>query len=408
MLNLKIAEGSAGTGIKLDQARLDIAARSRTSRLPWRGQFSPEFIEYIMAELCPAAEVFYDPFCGSGTVLFEAIQRSKSAFGVEINPAAWHLAALSSFTTLSSKDQSEVLSKIAKITYSTFSHGTLFSKDSIRIIESIHDMNLHPFLRLALAAVVLLGMGNGAQLNERALERGSFAILQVLKDLRSNPGQAQCFLADARQSPLASGSVGAVITSPPYINVFNYHQNYRPAAEFIGWRPLQAASSEIGANRKHRQNRFLTVIQYCLDMARSISETSRIMQYGAPLVIILGRTSNVLGASFKNGDIISEVIESTNAFYPLAKAERRFRNRYGEQIYEDVIFTRRRNSTAQIQDGILRQIGKTALQGAEVSVPEKNRGALSDATKQAGMVQPSPLLSLSIPSYFADSSKQRV
>lgn len=77
----------------------------------------------------------------------------------------------------------------------------------------------------------------------------------------------KCYQSDARKTPLANESVDFVITSPPYINVFNYHQNYRKSVEKIGLDVLHVARSEIGANRKFRQNRFLTVVQYCMDLA---------------------------------------------------------------------------------------------------------------------------------------------
>lgn len=44
---------------------------------------------------------------------------------------------------------------------------------------------------------------------------------------------------------------GLVLTSPPYINVYNYHQQYRASAEALGWDLLEVAKTEIGSNRKH-------------------------------------------------------------------------------------------------------------------------------------------------------------
>ncbi|HRF93979.1 MAG TPA: hypothetical protein PLZ51_02230, partial [Aggregatilineales bacterium] len=70
-------------------------------------------------------------------------------------------------------------------------------------------------------------------------------------------------LADARAMPVPQQSIDFVLTSPPYINVLNYHQQYRTSIESFGYNILQIAKSEIGSNRKHRSNRFLTVIQYC-------------------------------------------------------------------------------------------------------------------------------------------------
>src|SRR5690242_18308692 len=65
--------------IALDQHRLDVATRSKMSRLPWRGQFPPEFVGYLIDTICPESRSFLDPFCGSGTVLFEAVARGRLA-----------------------------------------------------------------------------------------------------------------------------------------------------------------------------------------------------------------------------------------------------------------------------------------------------------------------------------------
>lgn len=387
----------------LDQGRLDISSRSRTSRLPWRGQFSPEFIEYVIDEICPDADVIYDPFCGSGTVLFEALQRSKSAFGAEVNPAAWHLAALSSFADLGPADQAKIVSEIRRYATAASSSGMLFEQEAPAILDGLSDDASHPFLRLALAAVVLVGMGNGTRLDSAAIARGSFAILSVLAEIAEARGRAGCLLADARHTLLPPSSVDAVITSPPYINVFNYHQNYRPAAELLGWQPLQAAASEIGANRKHRQNRFLTVTQYVLDMAECLAETARVMKVGSPLTIVLGRTSNVLGASFKNGEIIASVIDCIGAFGALHKAERSFTNRFGERIYEDIIIAQRGLEEPNVSTDRLRQIGVRALMNAREMVPEKNRAVLHEAIDKAMTVQSSPLLAISIPAPFKEN-----
>lgn len=68
--------------------------------------------------------------------------------------------------------------------------------------------------------------------------------------------------------------------------------------EKLGWFPLNAAKSEIGANRKFRQNRFLTVIQYAQDLGQTLDELARVMKPEAIGVMVVGRESKVLGKSF--------------------------------------------------------------------------------------------------------------
>ena len=93
-----------------------------------------------------------------------------------------------------------------------------------------------------------------------------------------------------------------VLTSPPYINVHNYHQQFRRSTEALDWDVLSFARSEIGSNRQNRANRFLTVIQYSLDMALALRELARVARPGARLILVLGRESFVRGGRFFNGE----------------------------------------------------------------------------------------------------------
>ena len=160
-------------------------------------------------------------------------------------------------------------------------------------------------------------------------------------------------LGDARSIALASGTAGTIITSPPYVNVFNYHQNYRKAVELLGCDVLPAARAEFGSNRKHRQNRFLTVIQYAQDIGLSLLETSRISQPDATSVWVVGRESNVRGVPIRNPQIVFEMATQAAGLEMINKHERKFRSRYGALVYEDVlVFKRSARHTAISADEV--------------------------------------------------------
>ena len=385
---------------ELSQSRLDIEQRSRTSRLPWRGQFSPNLVEYLMQAVCPDSRMFLDPFCGSGTVLFEALGREASAVGAEVNPAAWHLASVVGFSELPKTEQRTAIATSRRALRFALRHrdDAQVLDELVRSIGSVES----EMARIILAAALILGMGNGHIATKDVLERSLNMIESTLRELAGNerPG-AHCLLADARRLGLRDDTIDGVITSPPYINVFNYHQNHRPAIERLGWKPLDAARSEIGANRKHRQNRFLTVLQYSLDMAAVLNELIRVMKSCAPLVIVLGRTSSVLGASFANGKMIERLL-SVSGFGRTEKAERMFVNRYGDRIFEDILIAERRNGLL-IRDEDAREVGLQSLSNARNMVSEKNRELLEQAIDAWREVSPSPQLAISAPSPFVEA-----
>ncbi len=135
-------------------------------------------------------------------------------------------------------------------------------------------------------------------------------------------------LSDARSLPLPDKTIDFVVTSPPYINVFNYHQNYRKSAEILGWDILKIAKSEIGSNRANRSNRFYTVVQYCLDMADTLKELSRVTKDNARIVLVVGHESNVLGVPFYNADIIEKIAVKTGFFRKTLRQKREFKNKF--------------------------------------------------------------------------------
>ncbi|WP_413192496.1 DNA methyltransferase [Pararobbsia alpina] len=377
---------------QLESSRLNITEKSRASRLPWRGQFSPLLVEYLLEKVCPDASVVLDPFCGSGTVLFEAAQRGSVGIGSEVNPAAWHLASLASLSGRPAAEYARLKSTLLNMR-STNASSDLFSSDQSpeHVIDAAKGLGSDPALQKCLTAAILLGMGDKPNLTHDLLARGISAVASLLDELKCYDGSAKCFLGDARSLAIDSETVDAVVTSPPYINVFNYHQNYRPAAELLGWHPLNAARSEIGANRKHRQNRFLTVVQYCMDMAQVLNELARVCRQGAPVVFVVGRESNVLGCSFRNSYLIESLMTESADYQVLQAEERVFSNRYGQDIYEDVIIARRVGCTPITLD-FARSLGQRALTNALGSAPEKNAEALQEAITGFKKVQPSPLL----------------
>ena len=268
---------------------------------------------------------------------------------------------------------------------------------TIRIGESLSEQAKVLFGAL----VVILDIYNNRVTSD--FVQGKFAALtKLVQRLPYSDRQIKADLQDARSLPLQSSSIDFVVTSPPYINVFNYHQNYRRSVEMLGWNPLRVARSEIGSNRANRGNRFYTVIQYCIDMADALYELARVLQPSGRAIVILGYESRVLGTPFYNADIIERIACGSEMFDIVLRQQRVFTNRFGVSIREDVLNLQR--ATYRIADrpatALGRSVAKEALDAATATVPQNNYPLLIDAVSRIDKIAGTPVFdSLSYAEY---------
>ena len=310
---------------EIPQDALNIANKVRSNPLRWNGQFSPQLVQVLLTHYATPGSVVFDPFLGSGTVLFEAGINGLSANGTEINPAAVTLAQTYRFINLSVECRRLHLNHVSRLLQDNFleelplfrstaqplnkSNG-LCADIKPRLVELSQAAKEAARAQLLEALIVLLDCFSKSDLSTDKLFKTWAKLAQLVTKLPVSTQKIDIYHADARAAPLPDSSVDLVVTSPPYINVFNYHQQYRASMEALRWDVLRVAKSEIGSNRKHRGNRFLTVIQFCLDIAQVLDEIARVCRAEGRIIFVVGRESKVRGTAFFNGEIVAEVASS--------------------------------------------------------------------------------------------------
>lgn len=392
------ASAPAEFRLPLPAQTLNIDTKSRSNLFPWRGQFSPQLVESLLRAYSARGAVVLDPFMGSGTVLVESARLVLPVYGCEINPAALLLARLYEFCNLDDATRRNLLREAEVIlarAYPALVELPLFrtkarspSHKSIDWVRESSDRHV----RMLLEALVVLADGGAA--SDGAYASKWSIIRSVVSSLPFTRTLVRASLGDARSLPLPDNSIDFVLSSPPYINVFNYHHNLRVGIESLGWNPLLVARSEIGANRKFRQNRFLTVVQYCMDMALALAELSRVCRDDARILLILGRESSVHKTAFYNGRILERLATEALGFGLHLTQERVFVNRFGEKIYEDILhlspLPSLRSRTSIVDDA--RSIGKDILLKAMERSPRDRRHYLRDAIDRVDRIDASPFL----------------
>lgn len=183
-----------------DQHRLDIVAKDRTSALPWRGQFSPQLIEYMLDKHCRSGSTVLDPFCGSGTVLHEAARAGINSVGLDVNPAAVCLAKVSE-VSLASMDERWLLTRSIRDfseqlrTLGCESAGEISTDDSVKLLARTENSGL---LQIALHGFLLFLFSNGKSVNEKKIGRGVERYISTLMSLPKFDGHVRAEVGDAR------------------------------------------------------------------------------------------------------------------------------------------------------------------------------------------------------------------
>lgn len=339
---------------KLSQERLDVVRKTRSNIFDWRGQFTPDFIEYLLCEFAKPGDVIADPFSGSGTVLLEATKLGNDCYGFEINPSAYFMSKFYEYSNYTKEGRDQLMAQLRDI----FGIGIRDMQNCLKVYvehpeyrEAYKDLldfakyckNITPNNLLPFIINVLFLCERDKKLCLRdSLIKNFNALKAQLYNLPYSHNYISANWADARSiNKTCNENVNLIITSPPYINVFNYHQNYRGIIECFDFDLLQVANSEIGSNRKNRQNRFKTVIQYAIDMGHVLQSCKQALVDNGIMIWVVGRTSNVRKVPFSNSSIVKDLIQKINGLELEDVYYRKFGNRYGEEIIEDILIIRK-------------------------------------------------------------------
>ena len=104
----------------------------------------------------------------------------------------------------------------------------------------------------------------------------------------------------------------------------------------------------------------------------------------------------VRGARVFNGEIVAEIAHRVMGFDLVLRQERKFVNRFGQNIFEDILHFSPPSSS--LDDGLLtraREVARDVLEGTRLTAPDKARDDIKVAIEEIETVKSSPIFSLS-------------
>ena len=324
---------------KLDDESWDFE-RSDTGYLmhkihSYPARFIPQIPCRAITRWSNSEDTILDPFCGCGTTLLEAALLGRNSVGVDNNPVAtlisraktrkYHPKEIRTLTGFVNDIESEfcsLRSSPPKILLRNAPHYDSlykwFEQEAVLELEwlrsNIQKMSYGPRL-LAMSAFSYIVLSSSRQdsdtrytITDREYTRG-LAVRRWVSKMKStikcaiNTGQAmrkskhKIILGDSRIMPsLHDRTIDLIVTSPPYLNVYDYHKYHRHRMHWINGDVKFARSTEIGKHDVFTRPK-ATPDQYFDDMRQCFTEWERVLDAG-------GRALMVVGDSVVNGTFV--------------------------------------------------------------------------------------------------------
>ena len=332
-------------------------------------RFIPQIPGWALENLLPKgrSRKVYDPFAGSGTTLVEAILLGHQASGADIDPLSRMLIRVKSarYTQRDIYSMRKILIKLSESELTADHHKYIpdlpnlyhFFKDktvnqlaALRgRIEEIGNKKHREFFMVMFASVI-----RKASLTDDVspkpyvstkhpkkqidwlrtfTEKSEDAINRAAEYSKAKRGKLVAVEKDARKSKLKPNSFDIAITSPPYINAFDYVRSLKLENYWLGLvdnqnigflrknnvgteslreeprtlervpRNLSRAIAAIGATDKRRS---VVVSEFFYDMHLNLQNVHRLLRKGAKYVIVVA-DSEIRGVKVPTSDILIEI-----------------------------------------------------------------------------------------------------
>ena len=366
----------AGLDLELSWSERELPERERTKHVhrlhPYLGKFIPQLVEALLERYVPVGGRALDPFAGSGTTLVQALESGRSAAGADV--AAFNCLLMGVKTRrhnlpVLERELRDALGRLERTDFATDCCKAPDAPDYVRTWYApraaaellffrtlVDDYEHADVFRVVLARAARsarrtthfdLDFPRTPQVEpywchkhrrtcrpvERArhfLERYALDTLRRLEEfarLRAPSTEADVLHGDARELDLG-GPFDALLTSPPYPGLIDYHEQHRYAYELLGMddrRELEIGAGAAGTGRA-------ALDAYSDGIVAALENCRRTLRPGAPVLIVAGDRREVYPSILERAGLQLEK--------RLRRHVNRRTGRRAGEFYEDVFVAR--------------------------------------------------------------------
>lgn len=295
---------------------------------PYPAKFVPQIPRLLIETFSKRGDVVLDPFCGSGTTLVEARLLGRVGVGSDTHPVA---VLVSKAKVLALSDVQ--FGKLADFQQEILAHYTVrrdtgklpqddpipefINRDKwftdVALLElnflrskifKCDDNALRDLLLTCFSSIIVKVSNQESETRWRSVER-NVAIGEVLQTflihLTAMVERAKSFSELTSDSPmpyiqrasaeeltfLSNSEVDLIVTSPPYMNSFDYYLYHKLRLYWLGYDHREVQTAEIGSRNKfsdlgHTEEMFNSAMVKCLQEMRRVTKPS------ARVVLVVG------------------------------------------------------------------------------------------------------------------------
>lgn len=281
-----------------------------------------------------------DPFAGCGTTLLEAVIRGRNAVGVDNNPVACLIS--SAKTVYYSEEDVKCLKDFLEALDAMINSPDLipsipvyknmeywFAEEAIdelgKIRACIHTLEGKPrqMALCCLSAIIVRVSYQGSDTKYvrkvadfvpgsgikgyKAKLKSAIKCIEEINEKKT--GKADIIRADGRNlEAIEDSTIDLIVTSPPYLNAYDYHKYHRHRMQWIDGDVSFARDNEIGKHDTFTR-KGATPDKYFEDMAKCFSEWYRVLKEDAYCLIVVG-DAIVSGEPVSVGDRFVEMMNA--------------------------------------------------------------------------------------------------
>jgi DNA modification methylase len=299
----------------------DVSTKEHLHSLhPYPAKFIPQIPRKAIQEWSLPGELVYDPFSGCGTTLLEASLLNRPSIGTDNNAVAV-LASKAKLARYLQKDLNELkkfLDNFEQMILTSSAREDLIPDNpnfkywfdekvssQLAILKGLILNTEEPIttMLMSIFSSIIVKVSyqdsdtrysriertvDSSEVNKAFRSKLKEVIDKLPEIMINNRAPATVYQADSRKiNFIHDETVSLIVTSPPYLNAYDYHKYHRQRLHWINGDVGMARDLEIGKHDDFTRPN-ATPDRYFVDMNSCFVEWQRVLKKGGKCIIIIG------------------------------------------------------------------------------------------------------------------------